>query len=51
LVLTIFSNTAEKLLDSGYALIISTRCPPEFWTDGINDGVVDGKDYKPKIDG
>jgi hypothetical protein len=46
--LTIFSTEAEKLLDAGYALIIRTRCPSDFWTDGINDGVVNGKNYKPK---
>lgn len=51
LILTLFSSTAEKILDSGYALIISTRCPPEFWTDWINDWVVDWKNYKPKTDG
>lgn len=51
LIMTLFSSTAELLLDSGYALVISTKCPPEFWTDGINDWVVDGKDYKPKTDG
>lgn len=50
LVMTIFSSTAEAILDAGYALIISTRCPAEFWTDGIVDGVVNGKDYKPKLD-
>lgn len=46
--LTIFSSHAEALLDLGYALIIRTRCPSEFWTDWINDGVVDWKNYKPK---
>lgn len=48
LILTIFSTTAEKLLNSWYALVISTICPPEFWTDWINDWVVDWKDYTKK---
>lgn len=51
LILTMFSPQSELLLDAGYALVISTRCPPEFWTDGINDWVVNGKDYSPKTDG
>ena len=33
LVLELFSTQSEILLNNGYALVISTKCPPEFWTD------------------
>jgi hypothetical protein len=44
-VVEIFSKTFYEYLDAGYAMSITTYCPADFWRDGIDDGVVNFKDY------
>jgi hypothetical protein len=32
----------DRYRKAGYALVFSTQCPPAFWQDGVDDGVVQG---------
>lgn len=49
--LSLASKEAHAILSAWYALIVSTRCPQEFWSDGIDDGVINSKEYKKDLDG